>query len=114
RRRHYKISVLAQAILQVKRLARVLDGIELDVVDVARQAPTRGEHFHKVLPLRLRESPEAGTHRPIAVSLGGDIKRRIERAELAERAVEREAHEGLDRRIRRRPLQASLAVLRRQ
>src|SRR5260370_16170908 len=99
--------------LQMKGLACVLDGVELNVIDVTRQAPTRREEFHKVLPLRLRESAEADSHRPIAISLGRDLQRRVERAELAELSVEREVHEGLDRRIRRRPLQAALAILRR-
>src|SRR5712671_6338989 len=95
----------------MKRLARVLDGIELNLVDVTRQAPTRREGFHKVLPLCLRKAPETGAHRPIAISLGRDLKRSIECAELAELAVEREVHEGFDRRIRRRSLQASIAIL---
>src|SRR2546430_11273071 len=41
----------------------------------------RREDFHKVLPLRPRESPKAGAHRPIAVSLGRYFKRGIERSE---------------------------------
>ncbi len=111
RRWNRKIPVLVQVILQMKRLVGVLDGIEFNVIDVARQAPIRREDFHKVLPLCPRESPKAGAHRPIAVSLGGYFKRGIECAVLAELAVEREVHEGLDRRIRRCSLQASIAIL---
>src|SRR5208282_5489203 len=111
---HYKVLVLMQVILQMKRLARIFDGIELNVIDISRQAPTRGKGFHEVLPLRLRKSAKAGAQRPIAISLSGDVEGRVERAELAELAVEGEVHEGLDGRIRRRPLQAALAVIRRQ
>ena len=88
----------------MKRLARILDRIEPNIIDVARQSPARREGFYEVLPLRLRKAPEAGSQGPIPISLGRDFKRRIERTELAELAVEREVHETFHWRIRRRPL----------
>ena len=97
RRGHDKILVLAQVILQMKRLARIFDGLELNVVDVARQPPTGRKHFHKIFPLRLRISSKTRAHRPIAISLGRDFERRIQRSKLGEFAIEGEVHERLDR-----------------
>ena len=81
----------------MKRLARVFDGIELNLVHVTGQAPTGGEHFHKILPLGLRIAAKAGAQRPVAISLGSDLKRGIEGAKLGELAVEGEMHKSLDR-----------------
>src|SRR6202021_2734040 len=99
-----------EVILQVEGLACVLDGIKLNVVYVAWQAPICGEHLNKILPLRLRISAKGAAHWPVSISLGSDVQGGIERSKLAEFSVEREMHIALDGRIRWCPLQASLAV----
>ena len=61
----------------------------MNVIDVSRQSPTCRQSFREIFPLRLRHIAITCAHRPIAVSLRGEFKRRIERAKFAELAIER-------------------------
>src|ERR1700688_4212682 len=97
-------------VLEMERLACIFDGIELNCVHFAGQSPTFGEHLHIILPLRGRNLTKISPHWPVAISLRCNFDGRIERAEFAEVAVQRKVEESFDRRIRRRPLQTSIAI----
>src|ERR1700722_1595214 len=97
----------------MKRLACVLERIDMNIIHVTGEARTIGEHLRKFLPLRLRNSAKAGAQRPIPISLGLDFKRGIKRAELTELAVNCEVQIAINRRTSRRLAQPSFAIARR-
>ena len=63
-----------QVIFEVKRFRRVLEGIELHMIDIAVQTPLRGNGLGQVVPFGLGHAPVTRAHRPIPVSLGSEFE----------------------------------------
>src|ERR1700692_908091 len=97
-------------VLEMERLACIFDGIDLNCVDFAGQPPTFGEHLYIILPLCGRNLTKVSPHWPVAISLRSNFDGRIERAEFIEVAIQRKVQKSFDRRIRRSPLQTSIAI----
>ena len=53
---------------------------------------------------------KVSSHWPVAISLRSNFDGRIERAEFIEVAIQRKVQKSFDRRIRRSPLQTSIAI----
>ena len=51
RRRNHEIAILVQMISEMKGLAGVFDGIEMNCIHVAGHAPALREGFYVILPL---------------------------------------------------------------
>src|SRR5580765_4641867 len=103
-----------QVIFQVEGLGRVLNRIQLYLIYVSGKAPTGRENLNEVFPARLRNLTKTGAHGEVAVALRGVFECGIERAKLAELAIDREMGRTLHRRISRRALQAAVGIFRRQ
>ncbi len=71
--RNAKVVVLMVVIPEMKRLARVFDGIEMNVRHIAGQAPHARQIFQHILPLCLGDAPEGGPQGQIAVSLRREV-----------------------------------------
>jgi len=71
--RNGEVIVLVVVIDKMKRLARVLDGIQMDVLDVSLQSPHAGNALQDIGPLCLGKIAECCPQRYVAIALGRDL-----------------------------------------